>query len=75
MTKPNDDPVPDPRAIVRGYTDEQLRKYQQFYGEQSREWIIAQDEWSRRRYPLSVKILWNLIALAVAVALAIKLFN
>ena len=72
---PNDDSISDPRAIVHGYSDEQLKEYEQFYGEQSREWIIAQDEWARRRYPLWARILWNLIALAVAVALAIKLFS
>jgi len=68
--------IPDPAAIVRGYSDEQLREYEQFYGEQSREWSIAQDEWSRRRSrqfdPPWVRILRNLIALALVVALTIK---
>jgi hypothetical protein len=72
---PNDDSISDPRAIVRGFSDEQLKEYERFYGEQSREWIIAQDARARRRYPPWARILRNLIALVVAAALAIKFFS
>jgi hypothetical protein len=68
-------PIPDPEAAVRGYTDHQLREFEQSFGENSREWIIAQNEWARRRSPPWVKVLRDLIALAVVIALAVKFFG
>jgi hypothetical protein len=40
--------LPDPVAYARKLTDEQLRAYKVEYGEDSREWLIAQQELQRR---------------------------
>jgi hypothetical protein len=42
-------PLPDPVVYARKLTDEQLRAYKAEYGEDSREWIIAQQELKRRQ--------------------------
>ena len=70
-----DDSLPDPVAYARGLSDDQLMQYEEIYGEKSREWIIAQRELSRRRYPLWAKVFWNIVAVAVAIGIAIKVFS
>jgi hypothetical protein len=74
MTKA-DDPLPDPWKYARNCTDQQLRDYRQIYGEQSREWLLAQEELARReqsrRHPWWAKWIRNLLALAILVAMII----
>jgi hypothetical protein len=43
------DTLPDPVAYARQLSDEQLHAYKTEYGEESREWIIAQQELRRRQ--------------------------
>ena len=42
-------PLPDPEAFARNLTDDELIQYESDYGSESREWILARREISRRR--------------------------
>lgn len=42
-------PLPDPEAFARNLTVEELAGYREEFGEDSREWIIAQREMARRK--------------------------
>lgn len=65
-----DEPLPDPVAYARGLTEQELFAYRSIYGEQSREWIIAQDELRRRRWPVWRRVLCGLVCLT-AIALLV----
>ena len=61
---PADEPLPDPVAFARSLSEEELQDYREIYGEDSREWIIAQRERSRRRWPAWRRILYFLVLAA-----------
>jgi len=71
--KPNDDPLPDPVAYARGLSDEQLREYKRIYGEDSREWIIAKRELSRRGQLAWPRFLIGALAFAIALVVSARL--
>ena len=60
-------PLPDPEAFTRNLTEEELRGYEKEFGAGSREWMLAQNELRRRRWPspLVVQILWATASLLV----------
>jgi hypothetical protein len=63
-----DESLPDPIAYARALSEQELWAYRTIYGEQSREWIIAQDELRRRRWPIWRRVLYGGIwAAAIAV--------
>jgi hypothetical protein len=61
-------PLPDPEAFARNLTEEELLGHRDVYGEDSRDWIVAQNELrSRRRWlsPRATQILWVTASLLV----------
>jgi hypothetical protein len=70
-----DDPLPDPVAYARDLPEEKLLEYKKIFGEESREWVIAQQELARRRYPVWAKLLWTSVAIAVGIWVIVKLFR
>jgi hypothetical protein len=67
---PDLNPLPDPVAYARGLSDEQLTDYEQIFGEDSREWIIARRELERREGPGGLRIAGVFIVTAALVVLA-----
>ena len=57
-----DDSLPDPVAYAGTLSDEELLGYKANFGENSREWVIAQRELSRRSRPAWHHILHMLFA-------------
>lgn len=71
-------PIPDPEAFARNLTAEELLGWRDLYGEDSRDWIIAQNELRRRRRwlsPLATQILWGAAALFVVFYFALRWFR
>ena len=54
--------LPDPIAIARNLTSEELLRYEERFGPDSREWLIAQRELARRK-PSTLKT--DLVALGL----------
>jgi len=71
--KPSDQ-LPDPVAYARRLPEADLLDYKNVFGEDSREWVIAQRELARRRHPLWTKLLWNGTAIAFGIWLVVRLF-
>ena len=60
-------PLPDPEAFARNLTAEELYAHRDEFGDDSREWIVAQKELRRRRgfAPKIKSILWGAAAVLV----------
>jgi hypothetical protein len=50
------DQIDDLAVWVRNATDQELRAYGESFGRDSREWMVAEQELERRRFPLWARI-------------------
>lgn len=60
-------PLPEPEAFARNLTKDELLGHREEFGEGSREWVLAQNELRRRRWPspLARTSLWAAASLLV----------
>jgi hypothetical protein len=63
-------PLGHPGLFARNLTDAELEAYREIHGAESREWILAQRELSRRRHPLWKALILLAVWLTGAVVLA-----
>jgi hypothetical protein len=70
----SEEPIDDLDAFIASRTDQELRAYGESFGKGSREWMIAEQELERRRYPIWARIgQYALLALGLW-AIARRLF-
>ena len=71
---PREEPIDDLVAYIKGLTGEELRAYGERFGRDSREWMVMEQEFERRKYPLWAKVgQWLLFAVAL-LAIARRIF-
>ena len=63
---PRQEPIDDLDAYIKGLTSEELRAYGRRFGRGTREWMIMEQEFERRKYPLWAKVgQWLLFAIGL----------
>lgn len=63
---PAEEPIDDLVAYIKGLTREELRAYGERFGRGTREWMIMEQEFERRRYPIWARIgHWLLVAFSL----------